>query len=349
MNARSFCGKMDRKINLKARSLKELELLFKKRKEPSYRAGQLFVWIWKKGIEDISLYTNFSKRLREYLKANFYVGKLSLRACFNSEDGSVKYVFERENGERIESVFIPCKERRTVCVSTQVGCPLGCSFCATGKMGIKDNLSGWEIADQVLQIARYQNVRVSNVVFMGMGEPFLNWENVKRAIFILNSNFGMNIGSRKMTISTAGIIPGIYSLADFSPGVRLAVSLNSAIQEKREKIMPVAKKYSLSELKRAIEFYYEKKHRMVTLEYVLINSFNTAKEDFLALKKFSKNIKVKINLIPLNPVKDVPFLAPSKNEIARFYKWCLSLPCSVNIRESRGRDVRGACGQLAIV
>ena len=338
---------IDKRENLKAKSFKELKLLFKEKKEPTYRAGQLFVWMWKKGVSDISSYTNFSKKLREYLNTHFYVGSLELCDYLVSRDGSVKYIFKRETGEKIESVFIPFEDRRTVCVSTQVGCSLKCSFCATGKMGFRGDLFGWEMVDQVLQIAKHQNVRVTNVVFMGMGEPFLNWENVKRAIFILNSNFGINIGSRRITISTAGIIPGIYSLADFPLQVRLAISLNSALQEKRERIMPVAKKYPLGELKKAIEFYYEKTHRLVTLEYVLIGGFNTGREDFLALKDFCKRLKVKLNLIPLNPTGNTSFSTPSEEEIYRFYNLCLSLPLTVTIRESRGKDVKGACGQLA--
>jgi len=337
---------MSVKINLKSKDLKELELFFREKKEPLYRGRQLFVWMWRKGVDDISLYTNFSKKLREYLKNHFYVASLKRTVCLSSRDGAVKYVFERETGEKLESVFIPVDERRTVCVSTQVGCPLGCSFCATGQGGFKDNLQGWEIADQVLQIAKHQNVRVTNVVFMGMREPFLNWESVKKALFILNSNFGVGIGARKMTVSTAGVIPGIYELASFPLKVRLAFSLNSAIQEKREEIMPVARKYPLSDVKRAIKFYYEKKHRIVTLEYVLIGKFNTSKEDFLALKEFSKGLRVKINLIPLNPCESISYFPPSEKEINRFYQWCLSLSCPVNIRKSRGQDVKGACGQL---
>lgn len=337
---------MNDKVNLKIKNLKSLEQFLREIKEPVYRSRQLFSWIWKKGVDDFSLCTNLSKKLRDNLKVHFYIGSLSIVTFFKSSDGAVKYIFQRENGQRIESVFIPTDQRRTVCVSTQVGCPLKCCFCATGQMGFKGNLLGWEIADQVLQIIKHQRIPITNVVFMGMGEPFLNWENVKEALYILNSNYGMGIGSRRITISTAGIIPGIYQLVDFPLQVRLAVSLNTAIQTKREKIMPVASTYSLFDLKKSIDFYYQKRHRMLTLEYVLIHNFNSAREDFLALKEFIKGLKIKINLIPLNPVENIPFFPPSEKEVKRFYRWCLSLPCPVNIRESKGKEVRGACGQL---
>jgi len=339
---------MSWRVNLKAKSLKELESFFKQRGEPSYRAGQLFLWMWKKGISDFSLCSNFPKKLREELKNSFYVGNLKMERYLKSSDGAVKYIFQTDNKERIESVFIPSDRRRTVCVSTQIGCPLKCSFCATGQGEFRGNLLGWEIADQVLQIMKHQEMRITNVVFMGMGEPLLNWENVKKAIYIINDSYGLGIGARKITISTAGVVPGIYEFSKFPLQVKLAVSLNSGIQEKREKIMSVAKMFPLNELKKAIKFYYEKKTRMVTLEYVLIHSFNTSKEDFLALKEFAAGLKVKINLIPLNFNENIPsFLPPSKDEINRFYKWCLSLPYPVSIRESRGKDVKGACGQLA--
>ncbi|MBC7190264.1 23S rRNA (adenine(2503)-C(2))-methyltransferase RlmN [Candidatus Aerophobetes bacterium] len=338
---------MQKKVNLKSKSIDELKEIFKGLKEPAYRAQQLFVWMWRKGVEDISLYSNFSKKLRSRLENDFYVGKVERENFYISSDGAVKYVFRKEDGKRIESVYIPSDDRTTVCVSTQVGCPLGCFFCATGKRGFEGNLEGWEIADQVLQISKHQQVRISNVVFMGMGEPLLNLHRVKEALYILNSSFGMGIGARRMTVSTAGIVEGILDLANFSMQIRLALSLNSAIQEKREEIMPVTRKYPLYVLKDALKIYYQKTHRMVTLEYVLIGKFNTGWEDFLALKEFSKDLKVKINLIPFNPVEGVPFHTPTKKEVERFFNWCLSLPCSVNIRQSRGRDIKGACGQLA--
>ena len=340
---------MHSRANLKTKSIEELESLFKEIDEPDYRGGQLFAWIWKKGVDEFSLCSNFSRKLRECLSAHFYIGSLRLESFLSSGDGVIKYVFQRKTGETIESVFIPSKERRTVCVSCQVGCPLRCSFCATGQSEFKGNLSGWEIADQVLQIGKHRGERITNVVFMGMGEPFLNWPNVKEALYILNSDYGVGIGSRRMTISTAGVVPGIYDLTYFPLQARLAVSLNSAIQEKRQKIMPVARTYPLGELQNALRFYYEKRHRMVTLEYVLIGNFNTTREDFLALEEFTKELTVKINLIPLNPIGGISFLPPSKKEIDRFFQWCLSLPCPVIIRESKGKDVKGACGQLTTV
>ncbi len=317
--------------------------------EKPYRARQIFRWLWEKGETDISNYSDISKALREKLKQEFEISWLKVLEVHRSADGSAKFLFELPDGEMIESVFIPDGKRKTVCVSSQVGCPLKCTICATGLMGFRRNLAAWEIASQVVEIRKTLKLeRVTNVVFMGMGEPFLNIEEVLQAVLILNNPWGLRIGARKITLSTVGIIPGIYRLINFEKQVKLAISLHSAIQEKREKIAPIAKKYPLPALKEALRNYCERTKRRVTIEYVLLPGFNDHDEDIDALLEFIKGLTVKINVIPFNPYPGLPYRAPTAEEIGRFMGRLYELPLTVTLRASRGRDVKGACGQLAI-
>lgn len=333
--------------NVKSFSLSELEAYLNRLGEPAYRAGQLLSWVWKKKIDGILACTNLSKRLRERLEREVYIGSLTSLTRKASSDGTVKHVFARSNGQTIETVLIPSGKRCTVCVSCQVGCAVGCLFCATGRGGFRGNLEAWEIADQVLQVSRIEEVEVTNVVFMGMGEPLLNWTAVSKALELLNSDYGMDVGARRMTVSTAGIVPGIQLVARFPMQVRLAVSLNSAEQGKRENLMPIAGTYPLSQLHQALSSYYRQTHRMITLEYVLMGGCNTSRSDFEHLRTFVHGLKTKINLIPFNPIGVASFKRPTKSEVQRFYAWCCQLPCPVSIRESHGTDISGACGQLA--
>ena len=251
------------------------------------------------------------------------------------------------DGREVESVFIPDGKRRTVCVSSQVGCPLKCSFCATGKLGFVRNLEFWEILEQVRFVRDYTGERITNVVFMGMGEPMLNLENVFKAIDLLQENDAFKIGARKITVSTAGVVPGIYRLLEYKKQVKLAISLNSAIQEKREMIMPIAKRYPLSELRKAILDYYKIKRRWVTFEYILLPGFNDTDEDIRALEKFIRDIPCKINLIPYNSFEGAPFREPTDMEVERFLRKLYRLKATITLRKSKGRDIKGACGQLA--
>lgn len=336
----------------------ELGRLMRRLGQPPYRAPQIFRWIWKRGETDPMAFSDLPKALRETLAAEFRVSSLRLKRVIPSRDGSLKFTFTLEDGLDVEAVYIPEGRRRTVCVSSQVGCALGCVFCATGTLGLARNLRGHEIADQVLQIQRYlwaqrgddrREWEITNVVYMGMGEPLQNLREVERSLVFLTSHIGPNIGARKITVSTVGIVPKIYELAAFPRKVKLAISLHSAIQEKREQLMPVARAYPLSELRKAAFHYYHQKGRWVTFEYIHIPGFNDGEEDIEALEAFTEGLPCKINLIPYNPFPGGPFRAPTEEEVEAFYRRLLRLKHTVTVRWSRGRDVGGACGQLALL
>ncbi|HAV92280.1 TPA: 23S rRNA (adenine(2503)-C(2))-methyltransferase RlmN [candidate division WOR-3 bacterium] len=310
-----------------------------------FRAQQIFKWLYEKNTFDFNLMTDIAIPERIHLNEIFDISLNDRVEIFNSKkDSSSKFLFKFKD-ESAESVLMPERDRTTVCLSSQTGCFLKCSFCATGKKSGR-NLSSGEIIRQFVYMARESKERITNVVFMGMGEPMLNMENVLEAVNILNCDKGIRIGARKITISTAGIIPGIDALTEFPLQVKLAVSLNSAIQAKREILMPIAKTYDLISLKKAIRKYQDAKNKRITFEYILIPEFNDFSEDVNAIFDYVKGIDCKINIIPYNPI-DSQFRAPSKKEINSFFERLSPLKDAVTIRESRGRDINGACGQLA--
>ncbi|MEO0074851.1 MAG: 23S rRNA (adenine(2503)-C(2))-methyltransferase RlmN [candidate division WOR-3 bacterium] len=333
--------------DLKALSLKELSQLTEELHWEKYRAQQIFTWIWQKGITDINQMSNLAKTKRQLLLEKSYISQLKLIRAKKSQDHSVKFLFELQDQNRIESVHIPEVNRQTVCVSTQVGCALGCRFCYTGQLGFIRNLKKHEIADQILQVQLLTKQRISNVVFMGMGEPFLNYDECLKAIELINSDFGLNIGARKITISTAGIVERIYDFADFPLQVKLAISLNAANDQLRNKLMPINKKYPLSELMKAIRYYVKKKNKRVTFEYVLIKDTNDKEKDIQALIKLLSAIPCKINLIPFNPYPNCPYQSPTIEEVEAFAEKLYPYLPTVIIRKSRGQDIQAACGQLA--
>jgi len=346
-------------VNLKSLTKGELAGFFKSLGEPGYRGEQVFRWLWQRGEEEPENFTDLPKSLRRTICEKGNISSLRIVEWMNSRDGSIKFLMGLNDGLQIESVFIPLNGRRTVCVSSQVGCPLQCRFCATGTLGIKRNLEAWEIADQVLQIKKFvkqsgpgnyngEKRPVTNVVFMGMGEPFLNTENVLKSLDFLNSPNGLAIGARHITLSTVGITPGIYRLAEFEKQVKLAISLHTAIQEKREEIMPVAKKYPLKELRKACFYYVKRTGKRITFEIVHLPGITDTDEDIKALERFLSGLIAKINLIPYNPFPSSPFREPREDEIRRFYRKLEKLPYTVTLRQSKGRDIQGACGQLAL-
>ncbi len=337
-----------RRLNLRAETRKDIEEYLKNLGEKPYRATQIIRWLWQKGESDIEKFSDVPLSLREKLKEHFTVYQVEAQSIKKStSDGSIKFLLKLHDKNEIESVFIPDGKRRTVCVSSQVGCPLKCKFCATGMLGYTRNLEFWEILEQVRFVRDYTGERVTNVVFMGMGEPMLNLDSVFKAIDLLQENDAFKIGARKITVSTAGVVPGIYRLLEYKKQVKLAVSLNSAIQEKREEIMPIAKRYSLSELKKAILDYYKIKKRWITFEYIQLPGFNDSEEDVRALERFIKDIPCKINLIPYNSFAGSPFREPTDAEIERFLRKLYRLKATITLRRSKGRDIKGACGQLA--
>lgn len=335
-------------INLISLKPNELEKILLELNAPLYRKNQVLKWIWAKSENNIENFSDLPKSLRKFLSESFSITRAKPVSILHSNDGSIKFLIELENGDQVESVFIPDVGRNTICVSSQVGCPLKCEFCATGRLGFTRNLKFHEILEQVRIVRDYVQLRITNVVFMGMGEPFLNYEEVIESARIINSNFAFGIGARKITISTAGIIPGIKKLSEETEQFKLAVSLNSAIQEKRERLMPIARKYTLDELKKSLLTYYEKKQRWITFEYILIPGVNDSKEDINALAEYANAIPSKVNVIPFNPHPYSPFRAPTEEEVEIFlYKLRKKIKRAVTLRKSKGTDIKGACGQLA--
>ncbi|MDD3731249.1 MAG: 23S rRNA (adenine(2503)-C(2))-methyltransferase RlmN [candidate division Zixibacteria bacterium] len=338
------------KENLLGRTLPELQKLLVGLGEKPYRGRQLFKWLYGTRQYDFNLMTDFSRKLREELTLKYTFEGLRLQEKVKSADETEKFLFRLEDEQCIESVLIPNDEkgRNTVCISTQAGCAMDCKFCATGKNGLARNLTVGEILGQLIFIRElYGLTAFTNIVFMGMGEPLNNFDNLIRAIEIITDSAGLGLAAKKITVSTAGIVPRIYKLADLSLKVRLALSLNAAIQEKRVKIMPVAETYPLDKLAEAVRYYTQKTGFRVTFEYVLFDGFNDQPEDIIALTELIKGIPCKINIFAYNPVPGMNFTRPSDEKVDWFARELYPRAPAVTVRKSRGRDIAAACGQLA--
>ncbi len=302
--------------------------------------------IHKRHINDIEN-LSISKRWISILAGLAYIPKIFLNKRLVSEDeNTVKYVLELQDGHRIESVLMRIGKKLTLCISSQVGCSLNCSFCATGSMGFKRNLESWEILAQVYTVCSDYKKPINNIVYMGMGEPMLNYDNVISSAHTLNDNDGMNIASQKISISTVGIPSMMKKFIEDDEPFHLILSLHSVLQTKRECIMPIAKRYSIEELLTIVESYYKKRRDWVTIAYIMIKDLNIDTEDSKKLKELLKNLKVKLNLIPYNETKDNDYETPSDEEIEVFKNSLLALNLPVNIRKTQGNDIKGACGQL---
>ncbi len=313
-----------------------------------YRALQISQWIYKKLARTFDEMSNISKEGREKLKKKVKIYNLNLLKKELSRDGTAKYLFELEDGNRIESVFIPEKDRNTICVSTQVGCSVGCSFCLTGKSGFSRNLTTSEIVDQYITVQRDVGIenRISNVVFMGMGEPLLNFENVKKGIEILTDNRMLGLSTRKITVSTSGIIPGIKQMAKELPKIKLALSLHATTDETREKLIPLNKKYPIKSVMKELKNYPADNMRRIMIEYLIIEGINDSVEDAERLIKLIKNIPVKVNIIPFNEYPKSLFKRPSKEKIETFQKVLWDAGIATFVRDSRGQEISAACGML---
>lgn len=319
-----------------------------------FRGDQVFRWVQQKAAHTWEEMKNIGKEDREKLRKVFSLYPLELVKEQTSKDGTMKYLFRLEDGETIESVLMDyennlSRDRHTICVSTQVGCPVGCSFCATGKQGFKRNLTAGEITGQVLDIVRLIRLKdpdfsITNIVFMGMGEPFLNYEALMKSVALLNSEKGQNIGMRKMTISTSGVVPKITRLAEENSQIGLAISLHSARDEIRDILVPMNRKYPLTELIKACRYYSSKTGRRVTFELALQDE-NTNQEEAKAVAALLKGMLAHVNLIPVNPV-DSNTKRPAKEKIMVFKKILESARVPVSIREEKGIDIDAACGQL---
>lgn len=328
-------------------TLAELQTLVLDIGEPRFRATQLYRWLYDKGVRSFDEMSNLPKTLRQRLGEVSCIGALKVvRTLISKKDKSVKYLFALEDGLTVESVLMFEDKRATLCVSTQVGCAVDCKFCATGMMGLKRNLTVGEIVDQFLSARSLSGKSISNVVFMGMGEPFHNYERVIAASEILTSANGPGLGKRRLVISTSGIVSKIYRFADEGQPYRLAISLNATDDATRTRLMPLNKKWPLAELKKAVLYYTEKAKQQVTFEYVLLQGINDSPEDARRLKKIVQGVFCKLNLIPYNTTLG-DYQRPTEARVLGFYRQLAGLDVPVMIRWSKGDDIRAGCGQLA--
>lgn len=337
---------------IKNLTLVEVEKIFSEMGEKPYRAKQLFNWIYEKNIENFHDMTNFSKQLRQKLEDSYILSPLFVEDRLVSKlDATEKYLFKTHDNLYIEAVFLKSDGsddgRLTVCVSSQIGCKMGCRFCRTAKIGFKRNLETAEILDQLCHIRRITGLKNNNIVFMGMGEPFLNYDNVLKAADIMNYTFGFHISVRKITISTCGILDALIRFIDEKRPYNLAISLNDTETDKRRKNMPVEKKYPIEKISALLEEKFPVSRNRVTLEYVMRKD-NIGKEDAARLKKMFKYSKVKLNLIPLNAGDNSCGLeAPDEEQMQEFIKELEIINVPISVRKSLGADINGACGQLA--
>ena len=337
------------KINLKGLWIEELEGILDKLGEKKYKAKQIAKWIYNKGVSDFEQMTDLSKELRRKLAEIAYIDKLKLIKKQTSKiDQTEKFLFELSDGKKIETVLMREKERVTLCISTQAGCALNCIFCATGSMGFERNLSAGEIVDQIICAKEHlkEDEKITNLVIMGMGEPLLNYENTLKSIRMIQSELGLSLSAKRITLSTAGIVSQIYKLADEGLKIKLALSLNAPDDELRKKLMPITKKYPLSKVMEALKHYAKVNDTRITFEYVLIKDINDSKEQALELAKLVRGIPCKINLIPYNPVKNCPFEKPDEETLQKFRDILYPRAPAVTLRKSKGDDIQAACGQL---
>lgn len=338
------------KIHLTSLTLEEISSL--PGIDKPYRGGQIFQWI-SKGVLTYTEMTNLSKTLQEGLGKAYSIWNTKVLEILKDRDGTLKLRIEvpEEDGKTsvIETVLLQDLEsRKTACLSSQVGCPMGCKFCMTGKLGFSRNLDPGEILEQFYALEKNSGT-IQNIVFMGMGEPLLNLKNIKKAVEILSSPKGRNFSTRRVTISTCGIVPEIYEMADKGPDTRLAVSLTSADEKIRSSLMPVNNTYPLKELKKALVYYTGKTKKRITLEAALLGQINTDNDSAVQLYEFAKDFKPLINLIPWNPVEGIDFSEPTEKEIRDFLAKLASLGLQVTVRHKKGRNIGGACGQLGRV
>ncbi len=327
-------------------TLEELEQYFQELGEPRFRVKQVYQGVFQKGYEDFSQFTNLSKSLRQKLAEDFTLRTFcEIERVVSPVDGTTKFLWQLADGMKIESVIIYEGKRVTFCISSQVGCALGCTFCATGKMGWLRDLTAGEIVEQVLQMKKEALRPPTNIVFMGMGEPMLNYDEVMRAAEILADKDGLSFSRRKITISTSGIIPGIRRMADENRPFKLAISLNAAFQQKRVKVMPIARKYPLDALLRAASIYTRQTGKRITFEYVLIAGFNDSDEDARELVRITRRIPCKINIIPVNS-EDSRFPPPTEERLRHFEKVVQDSVYAVTVRNRKGWEIQAACGML---
>jgi 23S rRNA (adenine2503-C2)-methyltransferase len=339
------------KVNIRTLNPEEIALFFEKHKEKPFRAKQVYQWLWEKSAHSFDEMTNLSKAIRELLSESFIIHSMNIDKTQKSEDGTIKNVFSLYDKNKIEGVLIPANDRMTACVSSQVGCSLTCGFCATGKMERLRNLEAGEIYDQVVMIneqaLKHYNMPLSNIVYMGMGEPLLNYANVLKSIEHITSPDGLNMASKRITVSTAGIAKMIAKLGDDQVKFNLALSLHAANDEKRSKIMPINDSNSLEQLESALKYFYQKTGTQITFEYIIFRDFNDSIADAAELLRFCRKVSSKVNIIEYNSIDDEKFEKASDEKTGAFKNYLERNGVIVNLRRSRGKDIAAACGQLA--
>lgn len=335
------------KIDLKSLSLEEIREIFVSIGEKPFRATQVFKWIHEKMVRNIDEITVLSLELRDKLKENYTLNNLKILKRYDSNlDNTKKYLFILDDGNIIESVLMEYKHGFSVCLSTQVGCRMGCSFCASTKDGLIRNLTPGEILDQVYKMQKDQNISISNIVLMGSGEPLDNYDNVIKFLKLIHSENGQNIGYRHITLSTSGIVPKIYDLGNENIPITLSISLHTPYDEERKKIMPISKKYTINEIIESCKDYIAKTNRRITFEYTLIDGVNDREKDAISLGNLLEGMLCHVNLIPLNPVKDINLNKSKDSSIKRFQNILEGKGINSTIRREMGGDIEAACGQL---
>ena len=336
---------------IREQTVEELAEYLKSNNFPSFRAKQIMDWLWKKNVGSFEEMKNIGKNLQEFLNSNFIIDKVSLKDQQISKDKTIKCAFEVDKNSIVEGVLIPTKKRMTACISSQVGCSLACTFCATGRLKLLRNLSAGEIYDQVFHLKNEANTQyqksLSNIVYMGMGEPLLNYKNVLSSINWICSEEGLGMSPKRITLSTAGISKMIKKLGDDEVRFNLALSLHAANDEKRNKIMEINESNNLDSLRDALTYFYERTKSRVTFEYIIFDGFNDELSDARELAEFAKCVPCKINIIEYNPIDGEPFKQAQEDKVNQFALFLESLNMIVNVRRSRGKDIDAACGQLA--
>jgi 23S rRNA (adenine2503-C2)-methyltransferase len=324
--------------------------------EPSYRADQITHWLYQKRVNSFAEMTDLPRALRTKLAHDFSFDNIDTLRVLGSKDTTQKFLFRLSDGNLIESVLIPASpalygspsDRRTICISTQVGCAYGCKFCASGLDGWKRNLRADEIVNQIMMVEKASGERIDNIVFMGMGEPLANYDNLMRAIQIINAPWAIGIGARHITISTSGLVPQIRQLADQPLQIRLAVSLHGASDDVRSRIMPINRKYNLSALLDACRYFTSRKKQRITFEFILIAQVNDSDEQARQLAKHARALEAKVNLIPYNKVEGLDWMQPSSDRQKKFLAVLRAADVRATLRREKGDDIAAACGQLRL-
>jgi 23S rRNA (adenine2503-C2)-methyltransferase len=343
-------------VDLLSLTKEELAAELERHDQPRYRAAQLCNWLYARRATDFKQMTDLPESLRTRFGADYTLRPLRKIRETGSHDSTRKFLFQLQDGQLIETVLIPASpalygersDRRTVCISSQVGCAYGCKFCASGLDGFKRNLSPGEIVAQFLAAEELSGEKISNIVFMGMGEPFANYENLMQAVAILNAPWGLGVGARKMTVSTSGLVPRIREFADQPLQIRLAISLHGATDEVRAKIMPINRRYPLGELMAACEYYRSRKVQHLTFEYILIRGLNDTEDQARALAGHARRLEAKVNLIPYNQVQSLDWERPTAAVQERFLNFLKRQSVSATLRREKGHDIAAACGQLRL-